>query len=227
MEKYQVERGVKIKRSQLSNNGYNPNKTTPREQEAIAESLNQYGQLTGVLVRPDSENDGSYIIIDGEHRSMVLTEEVYVDVVHGLSDADAKKLTVIMNETRGNADKIELAQLLASIESDFDGFEDLQLGLPYEDIELQELIDLADVDWDNFEVESQGSEVRSEDDPDDQWTVIPCKVPNEVLDLINQAIALISDEKELHQDKAIANGQVLEVLCAEYLAIPAKVTNDD
>lgn len=222
MDKYQVVRGIKIKRSQLSNNDYNPNKTTERQQEAIAESLDNYGQLTGVLVRPDPDNEGKYIIVDGEHRSKVLTDTVYVDIVHGLSDADAKKLTVIMNETRGSADKIELATLLSSIESELGSFEDLQKGLPYDDTELRELIDLADVDWENFDTSDDSDEASGdEDDPDDGWTVITCKVPDEALDPINQAIALIKDERDLHNDRAIANGQILEVLTAEYLAIPA------
>ena len=223
-EKYRVERSLLIKRSQLSNNDYNPNKTTERQQEAIAESLNSYGQLTAVLVRPDPENEGNYIIIDGEHRSMVLDEELYVDVVHNLSDADAKKLTVIMNETRGSADKIELAQLLSSINDELEDFENLKLGLPYEDTELQELIDLADVDWDNFETTDDETEEGS-DDPDDNWVTITCRIPTETIDVINQAIALIKDETDLHQDKAIANGQVLEILCAEFLAIPSVETD--
>ena len=215
---YKVERGVKIARSRLSNNDYNPNKTTERQQQAIEESLSNYGQLTSVLVRPDPEKEGDYIIVDGEHRGRVLTEEIYVDIVHDLSEADAKKLTVIMNETRGSADKIELAQLLASLDEELN-FEDLKIGLPYEDTELQELIDLADVDWDNFNTEFEEEE-KGEPEEDNEWTTLTAKVPNECLDVINQAISLVGDEKKLHQDKAIALGQVLEVLAAEYLAVP-------
>lgn len=215
---YKVERGVMIKRSQLSNNDYNPNKTSERQQQAIAESLNNYGQLTAVLVRPDPKEEGKYIIIDGEHRSAVLDKELYVDVVYDLSEADAKKLTVIMNETRGAADKIELAHLLASIQEELGGFEELQIGLPYDESELQELIDLAEVDWDNFSEDDSSS--FGEDEEEEDWTIISCRVPNETLEVINSAIALIKQEKKLHQDKAIANGQILEILAAEYLAIP-------
>ena len=46
--KYKVERSLLISKNQLSNNDYNPNKTTERQQEAIAESLNNYGQLTAI-----------------------------------------------------------------------------------------------------------------------------------------------------------------------------------
>lgn len=221
--KYAVDRGVRIKRSQITNNDYNPNKTTERQQEAIAESLDYYGQLTAVLVRPDPDDCEKYIIIDGEHRSQVLNDEVYVDVVHGLTENDAKRLTIIMNETRGSADKIELSQLLAQINQDLDDFEQLQIGLPYQEVELHELIDLADIDWDQFEQENNennNNDGNNNSDPDDHWTTIACRVPNESLEAINAAMDLIRDAKDLHKDKAIANGQVLEILAAEYLAIP-------
>ena len=226
-KKYRVERGIKIDRAQLSNNDYNPNKTTERQQQAIAESLDNYGQLTSVLVRPDPEREGNYIIIDGEHRSQVLTEEVYVDVVYGLKDTDAKKLTVIMNETRGSADKIELAQLLNSLNDEIGDLQELSLGLPYEEIELQELIDLADVDWDNFEVAGGEEEENNNDEEmSDDWTTLVAKMSQDALDVFNQATDLIKMEKDLHEDKAhrkadlceIALGQVLECLAAEYIA---------
>lgn len=147
LDKYDVDRGVKLKKSDITPNDYNPNKTSDRQQKAINESLGKYGQLLEIVVRPDPNNKGKYLIVDGEHRYHELDDEVYCNVVHGLSDADAKKLTVIFNETRGQADKVELAQLLASLDDDLD---DLIVGLPYEQDELAELVKMADVDWNEF-----------------------------------------------------------------------------
>ena len=134
---YKVERGVKLSKSQISPNNYNPNKTTKRQQEAIAESLDHYGQLLEIVVRPDPKNEGKYLIIDGEHRYQELGDEVFVNVVYGLEDVDAKKLTIIFNETRGQADPVELGALLAELSEKTD---DLQLGLPYESDELERLM---------------------------------------------------------------------------------------
>ncbi len=220
IEKYKVERGVKIKRSSLKNNDYNPNKTTQRQQEAIAESLNNYGQLTSVLVRPDPDDKNRYIIIDGEHRGQVLQDEIFVDIVHDLSLSDAKKLTIIMNETRGSADKIELAQLLASLN---DSFDDLREGLPYNEDELAELLELAKVDWDKFDLPT---EQNSTNDPtEDDWETITFKLPRDAMDLFNQASDLIKVDKALHKDKAIAYGQIIQCLVAEYLAMPCTEQN--
>ena len=151
IDKYDVDRGVKLKKSDITPNNYNPNKTTERQQQAINESLNHYGQLLEIVVRPDPDNKGKYLIVDGEHRYHELDDEVYCNVVYGLSDADAKKLTIIFNETRGQADKVELSQLLASIGDDLD---DLMIGLPYAQDELEELLNIADVDWDDMGGES-------------------------------------------------------------------------
>jgi len=159
LDKYDVDRGVKLKKSDITPNDYNPNKTTDRQQKAINESLNHYDQLLEIVVRPDPNNKGKYLIIDGEHRYHELDDEVYCNVVHGLSDADAKKLTIIFNETRGQADKVELSQLLASIGEELD---DLIVGLPYAQDELDELLNIADVDWDDM-----GGDVMDDDEGED------------------------------------------------------------
>lgn len=172
LDKYDVDRGVKLKKSDITPNDYNPNKTSERQQKAINESLDKYGQLLEIVVRPDPNNKGKYLIVDGEHRYHELDDEVYCNVVHGLSDADAKKLTIIFNETRGQADKVELAQLLASLDDDLD---DLIVGLPYEQDELDELVKMADVDWNEF-----GDDVIDKvNSDDDEWVGMPEFNPQE------------------------------------------------
>ena len=169
LDQYDVDRGVKLKKSDITPNNYNPNKTSDRQQKAINESLNKYGQLLEIVVRPDPDNKGKYLIVDGEHRYHELDDEVYCNVVHGLSEADAKKLTIIFNETRGQADKVELSQLLASLNDDLD---DLIIGLPYEESELNELIQIANVDWENAlapdDLESIGGEDMEENDQEEK-----------------------------------------------------------
>lgn len=146
---YKIERGVAIPKSKLHSNPWNPNHMKDRQQEAVKESIKLYGQVMELLVRPHPTITGDYQIIDGEHRFNVLPGTVYCNVIHGLPDAEAKKLTIVMNETRGSADKIELAQLLKDISIDIDE-DQIGWGLPYEPDELDELIALADVDWDKF-----------------------------------------------------------------------------
>jgi hypothetical protein len=208
-----IERSLLISKSLLDPNPWNPNKTKPRQQQAIAESLQTYSQILDIIVRPNGDR---YQIIDGEHRYDELTDDVYVTVLHGLSDADAKKLTIIMNETRGEADKIELAQLLADLSNELDA-EELLNALPYEQNELDEL---AEVDWDNFNnSDDEQPNFKGEFDPtEDEFVKLYIVIPKEALLVAEQAKELISQERELNKNKDIAWGQVLESLAADYIS---------
>jgi hypothetical protein len=212
----QIERSLLVSKSLLDPNPWNPNKTKPRQQKAIAESLKTYSQIIDIIVRPNGDR---YQIIDGEHRYDELTDDVYVTVLHGLSDADAKKLTIIMNETRGEADKIELAQLLADLSNELDA-EELLNALPYEQNELDELVKLAEVDWDNFNnSDDEQPNFKGESDPtEDEFIKLYIVIPKEALLVAEQAKELISQERELNKNKDIAWGQVLESLAADYIS---------
>lgn len=220
MTKYQIDRGVPIPRAKLHPNPWNPNHMKGRQQEAVKESIQEYGQVLELLVRPHPEIEGEYQIIDGEHRFNILPETVFCNVIHGLPDAEAKKLTIVMNETRGSADKIELAQLLSEIQSELG--DDLGVGLPYDPTELDELIQLADVNWDQFDSDFEPETEATEDPSNDGFVRFTVAMPQEAMDVVNQARALVEDQRttSLHSDSQIAWGQVLEALCADFLAMP-------
>ena len=216
-----IERSLLISKSLLDPNPWNPNKTKPRQQQAIAESLQTYSQILDIIVRPNPNNPERFQIIDGEHRYDELEDDdVYVTVLHGLPDADAKKLTIVLNETRGEADKIELAQLLANLSEDLEG-DELLNALPYEQNELDELVKLAAVDWDNFNNSDEEEEpnFKGESDPtQDDFVKIVLVLPKDAFPIAEQAKELISQERELNKNKEIAWGQVLESLAADYIA---------
>lgn len=214
-------RAYKIKLSELCPNEWNPNRTTERTDQAIGESLGLFGQVIECVARIHPDIPG-FQIIDGEHRFKAIGggEDPFmsVNLLFGYSDPEVKKLTIILNETRGSADKIQLATLLSDLNA-YLPTEDLIVGLPYKPTELEELISLSDVDWDNFDEDSSFEEDddRSEDD---EWISLSVKVPSTAMDVINQAKDLVSEQKDLHKNKAIALGMVFECLAAEYLAGP-------
>jgi len=134
----------------LQPNTWNPNKMDKKTYDAEKESITQYGVIAPLIVRPYQEG---YEIVDGEHRLNVCYElghkEVPCIIVHNLKDKDAKKLTIILNETRGQNDKIELGKLLGELEKDFG--DNLKLGLPFNLDDIGDLIDFGNVDWDKYE----------------------------------------------------------------------------
>ena len=203
-----IERSVLVPKSKLIPNPWNPNKTNDRQQKAIAESLKTYSQILDIIVRPVQDK---YQIIDGEHRYNELEDQVYVTILHGLSDADAKKLTIILNETRGSADKIELAQLLHELR-DIEG-DELILGLPYTETELEELIQIAEHDWDNFT--SNFSESIAEETSDELETHT-LKIAKTDVHLLDEVKVLIEDI-QFSKDKEIALGQLFVYLARKYI----------
>jgi hypothetical protein len=222
--KRQIDRSVKIKAGLIHPNPWNPyaNKSD-RLQEAIAESINEFDQIQDLVVRPHPEIEGAYQILDGEgrHRTFSPDEEVYATIVHGLTDGQAKKITIVMDETRAAADKIELSALLAELANDT-SIEDLMSGLPYDQAGLDDLIKMAEVDWDQFsdDFTAEESPEGAHDKDEEGWKTVYAKVPDSVFDLLGQVKGLVDQERSLHQKPEIAWGQVLEVMAAEYLAMP-------
>jgi hypothetical protein len=222
--KRQIDRSIKIKAGLIHPNPWNPyaNKSD-RLQQAIAESINEFDQIQDLVVRPHPEIEGEYQILDGEgrHRTFAPDQEIYATVIHGLTDGQAKKITIVMDETRATADKIELAGLLAELAED-DSIESLITGLPYDETALDELIKIADMDWDSFnsDFSQEDSSEGSGSNDDEGWKTVYAKVPDSVMDILNQAKGLIEQDRTLNQKTEIAWGQVLECLAADYLAMP-------
>jgi len=141
----------------LQPNTWNPNKMDKKTYQAEKESIEQYGVIAPIIVRPFQEG---YEIVDGEHRLNVCYDLGYKEipciVIHNLEDKDAKKLTIILNETKGQNDKIELGKLLGDLEKDFG--DNLKLGLPFNLDDLEDLIDFGNVDWDKYETSIEPKE---------------------------------------------------------------------
>ena len=134
----------------LQKNPWNPNKMDSSTLKAEKESIEKYGVVAPIIVRPLGDD---YQIIDGEHRYIVCKDLGYESIpsviIENLKEMDAKKLTIILNETKGSNDKIELGKLLGELSSDFG--DDLKVGLPFSDDDLKDLIEFGNIEWDKYE----------------------------------------------------------------------------
>ena len=210
-----IQRGVAVEKAKIHPNPWNPNQMNPRQQDAVAESIETYGQVLEILVRPHPEIPGEYQIIDGEHRFNISGDTVYCNVVENLSEADAKKLTVVMNETRGSADKISLARLLADLEPEFGDLAALNQGLPYEENELKELIALAAVDWENFDSDFDNDPEESDDSSNEETS--DCSrytlaIPNHLVTDFDTAMADLSPDASATSTEEVLGSKVLKLL---------------
>lgn len=131
-----------------------------------------------------------------------LLEEGLVPVINlgHISDMQAKKLTLILNETRGRADVVDKAVLLGDIMKEAEiSISELQLGLPYKEKELNELIGLGSFDWDSME------SMDFEEDPAE--TSAPVSDGKKVTDKMAEDISVDS------QDTAPEAAQVTSMIC--------------
>ena len=160
-----------LKIAQVEANPWNPNKQNDNQYQAEIQSIQDNGFIAPILVR---KTGSTFQIIDGEHRWKALNEiiERGLDgkwnlpdlikageipaIVLEVNDAQAKKLTIIMNETRGQADLSALGLLLAEIAPDLG--EALGIGLPYSAPQLQELMAIADFNWEDYGSGVEGQE---------------------------------------------------------------------
>lgn len=150
-------------------NPWNPNEQTPRQYEAERESLIVHGFILPVILRPDPEQEGRYQIVDGEHRYNAMHEfkneapdkmhpqlrdlverHAIPAVVLDLDDAQAKKLTLTLNETRGQANVAKRAELLAELSKEME-LPDLLLALPWDEREMRDMLTVGEFDWDSLE----------------------------------------------------------------------------
>lgn len=220
---YKIDRGVLLNLSQVDENPWNPNEMREREQQALNESLFDFGQLLEVLVRPHPDQPDRYQIIDGAHRYRELRElgasTLYVNIIYGLSDALAKKLTIICNETRGSANKVDLSRLLAEIHIELD-LDELHRGLNFEMPELQEMVSLSQVDWDTFDSEPGEPSEHQPSENSPTFTTLKFKLDAATADRWQQVYDLIADgEATLPKNKEEAAGIILARLLEDYLAV--------
>lgn len=209
--------------TKVTPNPWNPNKQTERQYAAEMESICDNGFVMPIIVRKHPDKKGSYEIVDGEHRWKAL-QQIAVEKKQGkgnvpdllqkkeipaiileIDEAKAKRLTVIMNETRGRADLTSLGTLLAELAPQFG--EELIIGLPYTPEQLNEILDIAKFDWSELETMPDGEELYTQEE--EAFKVVA------VLDIETQQKwqnAMAIKKQEFPSDSKVAAGLLIKEL---------------
>lgn len=141
---------IEIDVKKIKPNRWNPNQMTDFIFEKERNSIRKFGFLDPILVR---KVGAGWEIIDGEHRWRAATAEGFKKIpANDLGKVDesvAKQLTVIANETRGQADRGLLTKLYKDLEADV-GLDELVENLPVQREELESLLVDAAVNWDEI-----------------------------------------------------------------------------
>lgn len=145
---------------------------------------------------------------------MKATKEVAVVNLGEISRAHAQRLTVILNNTRGDSDVVDLAALLKEIEEQIG--DAVGVGMTYSDEEITDMLNMAEFDWDEYKKTRE----KSTGTDKEKWVTITARVTEGQKSIFDTAKRKLTETTELHKTEAIANGQALELLSAEYLAQP-------
>lgn len=112
---------IEVPLKKLVANNYNPNSMTPGEFKDLIYSIEKFGQIVPLLVRP--EKDDKHIIVDGEHRHKAYEqlnhEKAWCIIAENYEDEDKyKMLTVALDEFRGKIDKSIVAKIFTKIDEE-------------------------------------------------------------------------------------------------------------
>ena len=204
---------LKIRQIQIfrvSANPWNPNEMTDDMRRAARESIDRFGFIDPITVRPVGK--GRYQIIDGEHRweeAKAAGHKTVPAIVLSVTEAEAKKLTVLLNEIKGSADLPKLGSLLSEIRSE----PDFETGLPWKPAQVEHLLQLADVDFEQFK--EPATPVR---ESGGKWFFLPIRAPEEFRPVWENCVAIARANGVEHSNAGVHAGMVLEMVCADFLA---------
>lgn len=134
-------------------NDWNPNVVPPELMEKVKRSLREFGMVAPIIIRP--RPDGRYELIDGEHRWRIAKEEglkeVPAIIVEGLSDVDAKRVSLALNRLHGEDDVVRLADLLTDL-ANYVSIDELCSILPYDQDTITTIMEwsLLSTSWEDL-----------------------------------------------------------------------------
>ena len=148
---------------------HNYNKQSDFIFEKLKKSIQEFGFSDPIDVRSGNE-DGKfeqYEIVGGEHRwsaaAALGMTNVPVNDLGIMSDSAAKKLLIVLNETKGRPNNDQLALLVSELKT-----EGVNLDvLPYEASELESMTNMAEFSFEPATTDNVVDETGSEDDEDD------------------------------------------------------------
>lgn len=202
---------ITIAREKILPNPWNPNRMTGVMYAKALESIELYGFIDPLLVRQVSES--IYQIIDGEHRFRAGSDLGMIEFpcvsLGEVSDTDAKKLTIVMNELHGQADPTRMGDLLNEILT-LTSMDELLQALPYTEDILAGFLGVTDLT--PLPGLGEPPDPQASGDFKEPWVERLYKLPKTAALVVDEAIEKAKDGDELE------NWQGLERVAADYLA---------
>jgi hypothetical protein len=142
----------------LHPNPFNPNHVSAENMLKLERSITELGFVSAVVAR--TLPDGTMQILGGQHRVEIAAKlgikEIPVFDLGAISDAKAKKVSLVDNSRYGTDDAIALAKLYEEI-----GFSSAQLAefLPFTEVDFNTIMRSVEIDLDSLELPEDGDDI--------------------------------------------------------------------
>lgn len=189
----------------LQPNTWNPNRMNAFMYAKELQSIKDHGIVDPITVRKVGEN--RFEIIDGEHRWRAVRDLGYRKVPVYILDVDeleAKKLTILLNELRGQALPADMGTLLKDLMK-HQPLESLLDELPYTEEMFRGLTELPPLP--DFPLGK-----KPEPEPEKRWVERLYRMPIAAATVLDDAI------KRAKEGEAIEDWQAIERIAADFLA---------
>lgn len=219
---------VSLDASELTPNKWNPNSVGIENMEKLKASLESNQFFKPVLYR--ELDDGTREIIGGEHR-VLAAQELGIKVpalsLGNIDDETAKKLTLMDNDSYGENDSNQLANILKELEA---SGVDIVGEMTYTDDELESLLNLTTEVHSDVLDELDGLDLDSDDDPTESpdgqdapepekahYKTFKVKIDITQLEEFEQNMSALMQSRSIDDsDPAIERGQLFTQLVNEH-----------
>jgi ParB-like chromosome segregation protein Spo0J len=192
---------IKGKRRIISIDRLHPNEWNYNEQNDFIfakeiESIRTNGFIKAVTARKHPRIPDAWEIIDGEHRFLGCKElgmtEISIDDLGEVPDEVAKKLTIILNETKGEPDRVKLGKLFKDLD-ELIGRDALAAEMPFKPEEIEGMIKALDFDWNAIDQgAAEATQQAADADPEPLKITLEC--PQEAREIVTKALRALKDE---------------------------------
>lgn len=212
---------LNIHRDNLHANSWNPNVMDAEMMAKERASIRTFGFIDPLTVREDGDGEvgpnGTYEIIDGEQRFRAGTAEgieTFPCILVYADDDEARELTIILNDTRGQMQDEPLARLVQDLSERREAAR-LQALLPYNQARMEQLLERREIDWDQLEQRRKqlDQQTKNKDENEEPWVERVYRMPADAAGVVDEAVERVMESEEIGQQ-----WRALEMIAAEFLA---------
>ena len=194
---------LKVQIDKVEPNDYNPKEKDTPEYKNVVKSIQLNGLKQPIFVREVDGND-NFVIVDGEQRWTAAKElgykEIYIYNLGKISEEEAKSLTIWL-EVQVPFSEAELAPIVMELN-------DLDIELPYNDLEIDGFRNLASFDFD-----SAWGEQTPIDEEEKNEEILTVKMTPEQFDIVHRSI-----EKTV-SEYSVTEGEALKKICEQSVSL--------